>query len=188
MLLHLLVLYLVSRGTMVQGASNEFTITAEPGYVGLRQCGKDCLMADGDTWVAKAIGCNYPLMNDCFCRVDFASGISAHATSCLERYCTDAGDPQRDIASYLQLYNSYCLQNGFTLEGAATSRPTADNGGGAGGTLTMGDGSSPTITRVVLSTVTDKSGSISVITSSLAGKSVLAVALALAAIPMLGSI
>lgn len=106
------------------------------------------------------LDCGKPYINDCFCRVDKATDISSHATSCLDRLCTLAGAVQNDINTFLSIYNSYCAENGYTLEGAAAApTPNAGGNGNVNGGVLTSEPTAATVTRVTYATVTAPSRS-----------------------------
>ena len=173
------ILWLQAAVGPASGLSKPFTITADVDYANLRACGKSCLWESDQYWVGVPLGCAKPWVDDCFCRLDLATVVSSHATSCLRTLCT-MGAPENDISSFLGLYNGYCARNGYTLTAAAAAVPKA--------TLTIGDPNSPTITRVIVATVTAVSGGTPVVitTTTVLGKS-LAMARLLAAPAMVAA-
>ena len=133
-------------------ATTIFSITAEPDYPRLRDCGKWCMWDSPLSWIVGRLNCPPPYGNDCMCRADLATAMSAHATSCLTDMCTP-GDPNVDISTFLSLYNTYCLKNGYTLPGVAAAQTgTIDPGGG--GTLASNAPGESTVSAAARITVT----------------------------------
>ena len=148
----LLLLLLLSLFQPTAGqAPATFTLPWEPGYNLLSGCGKSCLYGAADVWIGGKLGCLGPYTNDCMCRIDKAPTISSYASECNKNYCTNGGDAQQDINTFLSLYNSYCAKNGYTLPGgAAFAEPT----GGGGSMTIIGESTAATVTRVTHATRT----------------------------------
>ncbi|KAM0347764.1 hypothetical protein ACHAPU_004779 [Fusarium lateritium] len=85
--------------------------------------------------MGRAMGCDDPYDNNCYCATAVASASKADGfmSKCATSLCS-AGDRSRDLTSMQSFYGSYCMGAGFTQPGAtewfnpaeATDEPTAD--------------------------------------------------------------
>lgn len=113
------------------------TISRDLDNVG-HTCISKCLYFTIVTDMGKAMGCDDPYDNNCYCATASASASQADAwmSKCASNTCS-AGDRSRDLSSMQSIYASYCMAAGFTQPGAtkwynpaeATNEPEPTSGG-----------------------------------------------------------
>jgi hypothetical protein len=105
----------------IQGATAVvLSIRSEAPFKAMRECARDCLAWNGSIDLIGEFGCGFPQQNECFCRADLGPAASKHISTCASTYCT-AGGPDGDIATAINIYNSYCLANGFGVTAVPTT-------------------------------------------------------------------
>ncbi|KAF4472916.1 hypothetical protein FAGAP_13481, partial [Fusarium agapanthi] len=119
------------------------TISANLDNVG-HTCISKCLYYTVLSDMGRAMGCDDPYDNNCYCATAAASANKADGfmSKCATSLCS-AGDRSRDLTSMQSYYASYCMGAGFTQPGATewynpaeateepTNEPTAESGGGS---------------------------------------------------------
>ncbi|RSL55879.1 hypothetical protein CEP54_009138 [Fusarium duplospermum] len=100
-------------------------------------CVSKCLYYTIYSDMGKAMGCDDPYDNNCYCATASASASQADAwmSKCASNTCS-AGDRSRDLSSMQSIYASYCMGAGFTQPGAtnwynpaeATEEPQSPSG------------------------------------------------------------
>ncbi|KAJ4315354.1 hypothetical protein N0V84_008430 [Fusarium piperis] len=135
-------------------------------------CISKCLYYTIVTDMGKAMGCDDPYDNNCYCATASASASQADAwmSKCASNTCS-AGDRSRDLSSMQSIYASYCMGAGFTQPGAtnwynpaeATEEPEATSGdsndsSNAEPSNTVDSGSAETTTRMTIVTQTTEGG------------------------------
>ncbi|KAK3990490.1 hypothetical protein QBC44DRAFT_369022 [Cladorrhinum sp. PSN332] len=129
---------------------NTVTITNEPDYDNLRRCAQECLWVTSDcqaarSEIARRLDCTTPVVNACYCQPDLGNFITRAVNSCLAARCSVAGVGDSH-SSALSIYRNYCMANGRAIPTNITpTRPAA--------TRAIGDASSPTVTRIIITTV-----------------------------------
>ncbi|KAG9503120.1 hypothetical protein J7337_005959 [Fusarium musae] len=108
------------------------TISANLDNVG-HTCISKCLYYTVLSDMGRAMGCDDPYDNNCYCATAAASANKADGfmSKCATSLCS-AGDRSRDLTSMQSYYASYCMGAGFTQPGAtewynpaeATEEPT----------------------------------------------------------------
>ena len=135
-------------------------------------CISKCLYYTVVSDMGKAMGCDSPYENNCYCATAVASVSQADAfmSKCVTSRCS-AGDRARDLTSMQSYYASYCMAAGFTQPGAtewynpaeATEEATADNsdaGSDAQPSRTANSGIDATSTRMTVITQTAEDGAV----------------------------
>ncbi|KAH8889980.1 hypothetical protein GQ53DRAFT_619148, partial [Thozetella sp. PMI_491] len=84
-------------------------------------CVSDCLACPYNyicAGIGKGLSCAKPYMNNCFCATEssWASQASSFITACASSSCS-AGDVSFDITAMQSMYQSYCMNSGFTQPG-----------------------------------------------------------------------
>ncbi|KAF9768674.1 hypothetical protein IL306_013985 [Fusarium sp. DS 682] len=149
------------------------TISANLDNVG-HTCISKCLYYTLLTDMGRAMGCDDPYDNNCYCATAAASANKADnfMSKCATSLCS-AGDRPRDLTSMQSYYASYCMGAGFTQPGAtewynpaeATEEPkeesTADGSGSdsdARPSRTANSGGDATSTHMTIVTQTAEDG------------------------------
>lgn len=111
------VLLLTLQARRSYSASNTVTIRNEAAFKAMRECARDCFVFNGSIDLIGEFGCIWPYMNECLCRADLAPQATKHLSTCCDTYCTGAADV--DISSAIQVYYSYCSDNGYDVKASA---------------------------------------------------------------------
>ncbi|KAK4174535.1 hypothetical protein QBC36DRAFT_38426 [Triangularia setosa] len=110
----------------ISAADVPIAISTFPLFLEQRDCVKLCLWhtATGETgYLAAAIGCSKPWVNECFCQRELASKASSFISTCVASRC---GSPKEDAPSNgavtraLGVYNTYCAENGLPIPTVAS--------------------------------------------------------------------
>lgn len=136
-------------------------------------CVSKCLYYTIVSDMGKAMGCDDPYDNNCYCATASASASQADAwmSKCASKTCS-AGDRSRDLSSMQSIYASYCMGAGFTQPGAtnwynpaeATEEPQSpsgeddDDSTNAEPSKTADSGSVETTTHLTIVTQTTEGG------------------------------
>ncbi|EWZ36914.1 hypothetical protein FOCG_04011 [Fusarium oxysporum f. sp. radicis-lycopersici 26381] len=148
------------------------TISANLDNVG-HTCISKCLYYTLLSDMGRAMGCDDPYDNNCYCATAAASANKADGfmSKCATSLCS-AGDRSRDLTSMQSYYASYCMGAGFTQPGATewynpaeateepTNEPTAESGGGSDArpSRTANSGGDGTSTHMTIVTQTAEDG------------------------------
>ncbi|KAF5234115.1 hypothetical protein FANTH_12341 [Fusarium anthophilum] len=148
------------------------TISANLDNVG-HTCISKCLYYTVLSDMGRAMGCDDPYDNNCYCATAAASANKADGfmSKCATSLCS-AGDRSRDLTSMQSYYASYCMGAGFTQPGAIewynpaeateepTNEPTAEStgGGDAGPSRTAKSDGDATSTHMTIVTQTAEDG------------------------------
>ncbi|KAM5352633.1 hypothetical protein ACJ41O_005355 [Fusarium nematophilum] len=145
------------------------TISAVLDDVG-HTCISKCLYYTVLSDIGRAMGCDDPYDNNCYCATETESVSNADAwmSKCAQNSCS-AGDRPRDLSSMQSIYASYCMGAGFTQAGAtkwynpaeATDEPSSDEGGStddAEPSRTVDSGAAETVTDMTIVTQTTEGG------------------------------
>ncbi|KAM0085055.1 hypothetical protein ACKRZS_002496 [Fusarium odoratissimum] len=148
------------------------TISANLDNVG-HTCISKCLYYTLLSDMGRAMGCDDPYDNNCYCATAAASANKADGfmSKCATSLCS-AGDRSRDLTSMQSYYASYCMGAGFTQPGATewynpaeateepTNEPTAESGGGSDArpSQTANSGGDGTSTHMTIVTQTAEDG------------------------------
>ncbi|KAH7204435.1 hypothetical protein DER44DRAFT_811729 [Fusarium oxysporum] len=148
------------------------TISANLDNVG-HTCISKCLYYTLLSDMGRAMGCDDPYDNNCYCATAAASANKADGfmSKCATSLCS-AGDRSRDLTSMQSYYASYCMGAGFTQPGATewynpaeateepTNEPTAESGGGSNArpSRTANSGGDGTSTHMTIVTQTAEDG------------------------------
>ncbi|EGU77879.1 hypothetical protein FOPG_14897 [Fusarium oxysporum f. sp. conglutinans race 2 54008] len=148
------------------------TISANLDNVG-HTCISKCLYYTLLTDMGRAMGCDDPYDNNCYCATAAASANKADGfmSKCATSLCS-AGDRSRDLTSMQSYYASYCMGAGFTQPGATewynpaeateepTNEPTAESSGGSDArpSRTANSGGDGTSTHMTIVTQTAEDG------------------------------
>ncbi|KAK2700260.1 hypothetical protein QWA68_001380 [Fusarium oxysporum] len=148
------------------------TISANLDNVG-HTCISKCLYYTLLSDMGRAMGCDDPYDNNCYCATAAASANKADGfmSKCATSLCS-AGDRSRDLTSMQSYYASYCMGAGFTQPGATewynpaeateepTNEPTAESSGGSGArpSRTANSGGDGTSTHMTIVTQTAEDG------------------------------
>ncbi|KAF4467939.1 hypothetical protein FALBO_5173 [Fusarium albosuccineum] len=148
------------------------TISEELQNVGHR-CVSKCLYYTYATDMGRAMNCDAPYDNNCYCATEAASFTNAeeHISKCASTECS-AGDRGRDLTSMQSIYASYCMAAGLTQAGAtkwynpaeATEEPTEDSSSSDDDTSnaepsrTADSGAGETVTDMTVVTQTTEGG------------------------------
>ncbi|WXC57806.1 hypothetical protein SNK03_003707 [Fusarium graminearum] len=139
-------------------------------------CISKCLYYTVFSDMGRAMGCDDPYDNNCYCATAAASASQADnfMSKCVTSLCS-AGDRARDLTSMQSYYASYCMGAGFTQPGAtewynpaeateeATDAATAessDGGSDARPSRTANSGGDATSTRMTVITQTAEDGAV----------------------------
>ncbi|EXA44497.1 hypothetical protein FOVG_05912 [Fusarium oxysporum f. sp. pisi HDV247] len=148
------------------------TISANLDNVG-HTCISKCLYYTLLSDMGRAMGCDDPYDNNCYCATAAASANKADGfmSKCATSLCS-AGDRSRDLTSMQSYYASYCMGAGFTQPGATewynpaeateepTNEPTAESSGGSDArpSRTANSGGDGTSTHMTIVTQTAEDG------------------------------
>ncbi|EXK88994.1 hypothetical protein FOQG_08227 [Fusarium oxysporum f. sp. raphani 54005] len=148
------------------------TISANLDNVG-HACISKCLYYTLLSDMGRAMGCDDPYDNNCYCATAAASANKADGfmSKCATSLCS-AGDRSRDLTSMQSYYASYCMGAGFTQPGATewynpaeateepTNEPTAESSGGSDArpSRTANSGGDGTSTHMTIVTQTAEDG------------------------------
>ncbi|KAG7414676.1 hypothetical protein Forpe1208_v007951 [Fusarium oxysporum f. sp. rapae] len=148
------------------------TISANLDNVG-HTCISKCLYYTLLSDMGRAMGCDDPYDNNCYCATAAASANKADGfmSKCATSLCS-AGDRSRDLTSIQSYYASYCMGAGFTQPGATewynpaeateepTNEPTAESSGGSDArpSRTANSGGDVTSTHMTIVTQTAEDG------------------------------
>ncbi|KAF5580814.1 hypothetical protein FPANT_9211 [Fusarium pseudoanthophilum] len=148
------------------------TISANLDNVG-HTCISKCLYYTVLSDMGRAMGCDDPYDNNCYCATAAASANKADGfmSKCATSLCS-AGDRSRDLTSMQSYYASYCMGAGFTQPGATewynpaeateepTNEPTAESSGGSDArpSRTANSGGDATSTHMTIVTQTAEDG------------------------------
>ncbi|KAF4341360.1 hypothetical protein FBEOM_4709 [Fusarium beomiforme] len=149
------------------------TISANLDNVG-HTCISKCLYYTLLTDMGRAMGCDDPYDNNCYCATAAASANKADGfmSKCATSLCS-AGDRSRDLTSMQSYYASYCMGAGFTQPGAtewynpaeATEEPKEESTAGGSGSdsdarpsRTANSGGDATSTHMTIVTQTAEDG------------------------------
>ncbi|PNP80647.1 hypothetical protein FNYG_06246 [Fusarium nygamai] len=148
------------------------TISANLDNVG-HTCISKCLYYTVLSDMGRAMGCDDPYDNNCYCATAAASANKADGfmSKCATSLCS-AGDRSRDLTSMQSYYASYCMGAGFTQPGATewynpaeateepTNEPTAESSGDSDAkpSRTANSGSDATSTHMTIVTQTAEDG------------------------------
>ncbi|RKK20042.1 hypothetical protein BFJ68_g1794 [Fusarium oxysporum] len=148
------------------------TISANLDNVG-HTCISKCLYYTLLSDMGRAMGCDDPYDNNCYCATAAASANKADGfmSKCATSLCS-AGDRSRDLTSMQSYYASYCMGAGFTQPGATewynpaeateepTNEPTAESDGGSDArpSRTANSGGDGTSTHMTIVTQTAEDG------------------------------
>ncbi|KAH7164718.1 hypothetical protein DER46DRAFT_576050 [Fusarium sp. MPI-SDFR-AT-0072] len=148
------------------------TISANLDNVG-HTCISKCLYYTLLSDMGRAMGCDDPYDNNCYCATAAASANKADGfmSKCATSLCS-AGDRSRDLTSMQSYYASYCMGAGFTQPGATewynpaeateepTNEPTAESSGGSDArpSRTANSGGDATSTHMTIVTQTAEDG------------------------------
>jgi hypothetical protein len=110
--------------------SNSVSIQSQPYYQQQRDCAQGCLFTDHDiVGIDIYLGCQYPALNDCYCRNDLASSASFHITSCLTaNSCTATSDLPIAVSAYNNYCQSVSAEDGIAAASTTTSAVSGNNG------------------------------------------------------------
>ncbi|KAF4452725.1 hypothetical protein F53441_4436 [Fusarium austroafricanum] len=136
-------------------------------------CISKCLFYTVLSDIGRAMGCDDPYDNNCYCATAAASASKADGfmSKCATSLCS-AGDRSRDLTSMQSYYASYCMGAGFTQPGAtewynpaeATKEPKEDASADSRGdseakpSRTANSGSDATSTKMTIITQTAEDG------------------------------
>ncbi|KAM0555104.1 hypothetical protein ACHAPJ_006454 [Fusarium lateritium] len=173
-LLPFLPLWLFCAPFVLSADFESVTISANLDNVG-HTCISKCLYYTVLSDMGKAMGCDDPYDNNCYCATEsrLASNADAFMSKCATSMCS-AGDRSRDLSSMQSYYASYCMGAGFTQPGAtewynpaeATEEPTSDssdsddNNSDAWPSRTANSGSDETSTQMTIVTQTTEGGAV----------------------------
>ncbi|CVK92362.1 uncharacterized protein FMAN_07258 [Fusarium mangiferae] len=148
------------------------TISANLDNVG-HTCISKCLYYTVLSDMGRAMGCDDPYDNNCYCATAAASANKADGfmSKCATSLCS-AGDHSRDLTSMQSYYASYCMGAGFTQPGATewynpaeateepTNEPTAESSGDSDAkpSRTANSGGDATSTHMTIVTQTAEDG------------------------------
>ncbi|KAF5971866.1 hypothetical protein FCOIX_9688 [Fusarium coicis] len=148
------------------------TISANLDNVG-HTCISKCLYYTVLSDMGRAMGCDDPYDNNCYCATAASSANKADGfmSKCATSLCS-AGDRSRDLTSMQSYYASYCMGAGFTQPGATewynpaeateepTNEPTAERSGGSDArpSRTANSGGDATSTHMTIVTQTAEDG------------------------------
>ncbi|RBR04039.1 hypothetical protein FVER53590_03056 [Fusarium verticillioides] len=148
------------------------TISANLDNVG-HTCISKCLYYTVLSDMGRAMGCDDPYDNNCYCATAAASANKADGfmSKCATSLCS-AGDRSRDLTSMQSYYASYCMGAGFTQPGATewynpaetteepTNEPTAESSGDSNArpSRTANSGGDATSTHMTIVTQTAEGG------------------------------
>lgn len=120
------------------------TVNSLAPYAQLRECAQNCFVGyqAGCIYdnVAKAINCPancFSLaLDSCFCRADVQTDAESYLSSCVITSCSSGGNNKVDLSSAVSIYDSYCLEKGYTALRApasteASPTPNTEIGSGA---------------------------------------------------------
>jgi hypothetical protein len=134
---------------------------------GQHYCIVECIYAPYiPAGIGGALGCATPYNNDCYCNTQASSVsvASSFISTCASSSCS-GGDLTDDLTSIFSIYASYCMNAGFTQQGAtnwynpATTSTTISTTTSAKPSPTPTTGATMTTTQVTLVTQTAASTS-----------------------------
>ncbi|CZR43404.1 uncharacterized protein FPRO_07679 [Fusarium proliferatum ET1] len=168
----LLSVLLLSLPLVLSADFESVTISANLDNVG-HTCISKCLYYTVLSDMGRAMGCDDPYDNNCYCATAAASANKADGfmSKCATSLCS-AGDRSRDLTSMQSYYASYCMGAGFTQPGATewynpaeateepTNEPTAENSGDSDAkpSRTANSGGDATSTHMTIVTQTAEDG------------------------------
>ncbi|RGP64735.1 hypothetical protein FSPOR_7671 [Fusarium sporotrichioides] len=174
-MVHLLSFLLASLPLALSADFESVTIGSNLDNVG-HTCISKCLYYTVLSDMGRAMGCDDPYDNNCYCATAAASASQADnfMSKCATSLCS-AGDRARDLTSMQSYYASYCMGAGFTQPGAtewynpaeateeATEAATAESSDGrsdARPSRTADSGGDATSTRMTVVTQTAEDGAV----------------------------
>ncbi|KAF4963771.1 hypothetical protein FSARC_8254 [Fusarium sarcochroum] len=173
-LLPVFLLWLVCLPFVLSDDFESVTISANLDNVG-HTCISKCLYYTVLFDMGRAMGCDDPYDNNCYCATDskLATKADTHMSKCATSMCS-AGDRSRDLSSMQSYYASYCMGAGFTQPGAtdwynpagATEEPTSDSSdrddekSDARPSRTANSGADETSTQMTIVTQTTEGGAV----------------------------
>src|SRR5437868_7973560 len=86
-------------------STSSISIQAAPDYKHLRPCAQSVLYGFFND-IQDYLECGYPVLNDCFCRPDFSSEVSAFISTGISRSCVPPPYTV-DITSAESVYSNY---------------------------------------------------------------------------------
>src|SRR2546421_13118132 len=86
-------------------SASSVSIQAAPDYKHLRPCAQYVLYGFDD--IQNYLECGFPVLNDCFCRPDFSSEVSAFISTGISQNCVHPPYTV-DITSAESIYSNYC--------------------------------------------------------------------------------
>ncbi|KAG5747051.1 hypothetical protein H9Q69_010813 [Fusarium xylarioides] len=168
----LLSVLLLSLPLVLSADFESVTISANLDNVG-HTCISKCLYYTVLSDMGRAMGCDDPYDNNCYCATAAASANKADGfmSKCATSLCS-AGDRSRDLTSMQSYYASYCMGAGFTQPGATewynpaeateepTNEPTAESSGDSDArpSRTANSGGDATSTHMTIVTQTAEDG------------------------------
>ncbi|CCT68345.1 uncharacterized protein FFB20_00318 [Fusarium fujikuroi] len=168
----LLSVLLLSLPLVLSADFESVTISANLDNVG-HTCISKCLYYTVLSDMGRAMGCDDPYDNNCYCATAAASANKADGfmSKCATSLCS-AGDRSRDLTSMQSYYASYCIGAGFTQPGATewynpaeateepTNEPTAESSGDSDAkpSRTANSGGDATSTHMTIVTQTAEDG------------------------------
>ncbi|KLO89034.1 uncharacterized protein LW93_12454 [Fusarium fujikuroi] len=168
----LLSVLLLSLPLVLSADFESVTISANLDNVG-HTCISKCLYYTVLSDMGRAMGCDDPYDNNCYCATAAASANKADGfmSKCATSLCS-AGDRSRDLTSMQSYYASYCMGAGFTQPGATewynpaesteepTNEPTAESSGDSDAkpSRTAKSGGDATSTHMTIVTQTAEDG------------------------------